>query len=68
MQTELDELATRAANDRFSPASGVEELIKSVIEKTRRDFKVVADQPACSGRLLEGCALVRKPEGMKLSW
>lgn len=44
MTTELDELATRAANDPSLSGAGLERLIFSVIERTRRDWVTMSDQ------------------------
>ena len=44
MTTELDELATRAANDPSLSSMGVERMIFSAIERTRRDWETMSDQ------------------------
>lgn len=44
MTTELDELATRAANDPSPSSAGLGRLIFSVIERTRRNWVTMSDQ------------------------
>ena len=44
MTTELDELATRAANDLSLSDTGLQGLIISVIQRTRRCWVVTSDQ------------------------
>ena len=42
--TELDELATRAANDPSLSDSGLDRVIISVIEKTRQQWVAMSDE------------------------
>jgi hypothetical protein len=44
MTTELDELATRAENDLSLSDTGIERLIVSVIQRTRRCWATMSDQ------------------------
>jgi len=44
MTTELDELATRAANDRSLSNSGLDQVIVSVIQKTRQQWVAMSDE------------------------
>jgi hypothetical protein len=44
MTIELDELATRAANDPSLSGAGLGRVIFSVIERTRRDWVTMSDQ------------------------
>ena len=44
MTTELDELATRALNDPGLSSAGLGEVIKSVIDRTRRHWATMSDE------------------------
>src|SRR5882762_373103 len=44
MITELDELAARAVNDPSLSSAGLGELIKSIIDRPRRDWAVMSDE------------------------
>jgi len=44
MRTELDELEVRAANDQTLAGAGLDQVIKSAIEKTRRHWATMSDQ------------------------
>jgi hypothetical protein len=44
MATELDELAARALNDPILSSAGLGELIKSVIDRTRRNWATMSDE------------------------
>jgi hypothetical protein len=44
MTTELDELAARALNDPSLSSAGLGEVIKSVIDRTRRNWTTMSDE------------------------
>jgi len=68
MTTELEELATRAANDRSPAGAELEEVIRSVIEKTRRHWATAAGPHPASGAAAGDCAALKRSGGGDLPW